>query len=229
MAAASAATSSASLLDTSRENTVGLSDSTDATSTASTVADTGLPAGVSEDDDGEVTGTTWTRSPGARSGGYWPAFNPTATTSDPDATGAVVPTSARVKSEPATSGTATGRADHARLVAGRDHLQAGAGRDAHRLQVARRDDLARREGLGDNQHLLSAAEVQRGVGERQGTADHQQHPDHHERELATASGRPSARTGGPGTARCLAAVGPGWRGHARHRSAFVSSRQSSAC
>jgi hypothetical protein len=58
-------------VETWREKTVGLSESADAGSTASTIAPTGLPLVTvallpSED---EVTGTTWTRSPGARSGG----------------------------------------------------------------------------------------------------------------------------------------------------------------
>ena len=70
-AAASDATSSASEVETWSENTVGLSESADATSTASTVAPTGLPlvtVPVLPEDD-EATGTTCTRSPGARSGG----------------------------------------------------------------------------------------------------------------------------------------------------------------
>jgi hypothetical protein len=77
--------------------------------TPSTTASTGLPDAVGVLDAEVTTGTTCTRSPGARAGGKSPAFSATATTSAPDAAGESVPISPGTSSAPATSATAAGR------------------------------------------------------------------------------------------------------------------------
>ena len=60
-------------------------------------------------DEADVTGTTWTRSPGERSGGNAPDFRPTATTSSWSFAELDTPISFGDKSAPATSGTVARR------------------------------------------------------------------------------------------------------------------------
>ena len=103
---------------------------------ASTVASTGLPLTVAVPDDAVTTGTTWTRSPGARSGGNSPAFE-----RDRDHVRAGCHRRgraklARGKERPCHERHRDGPADHARLVGHRHDPEPCAGRDPHRPQIA---------------------------------------------------------------------------------------------
>ena len=90
---------------------------------------------------------------------------------------------------------------HARLVARQHHLESAARGHPRRPQVRGRQDLAGRDGLSDDQHLFPAAQVQRGVGERQSTAEHQEHPQHHQRHLAVVTRTPTWAAGSAWTPR----------------------------
>ena len=93
--------------------------------------------------------------------------------------------------------------------------------DPARAQVADREDLAGGDRLGEDQHLLTAAEVQRGIREGQRAAEHEQDAHHHERQLATPAG--ASRPGRPGAPVRSPAVGGGSCRRGRHRWPFPQS------